>query len=109
MALIAAAFILGGKGPAVSPTTAVAIARGRLARGRDPFTSVGDLHLRWLDRRDLLSEEVKDPGRDIPRSMFGGVLLVIGIYLLVNLALVYVLPISKIAGQEFRLLARPRR
>lgn len=47
------------------------------------------------------SEEVKDPGRDIPRSLFGGVLLVIGIYLLVNLALLYVLPISNIAGQEF--------
>jgi APA family basic amino acid/polyamine antiporter len=47
------------------------------------------------------SEEITDPGRDIPRSMFGGVLLVIVIYLLVNLALLYVLPISKIAGQEF--------
>ena len=47
------------------------------------------------------SEEITDPGRDIPRSMFGGVLLVIVIYLLVNLALLYVLPISKIAGQDF--------
>src|SRR5258708_5153237 len=33
--------------------------------------------------------------------MFGGVLLVIGIYLLVNLALLYVLPLSQIAGQDF--------
>jgi len=33
--------------------------------------------------------------------LFGGVLLIICIYLLVNLALLYVLPISKIAGQEF--------
>lgn len=47
------------------------------------------------------SEEVRDPGRDIPRSLFSGVLAIIGIYLLVNVALVYVLPISKIAGQEF--------
>src|SRR5712691_11857082 len=47
------------------------------------------------------SEEVNNPGRDIPRSMFGGVLSVIAIYLLVNLAHVYVLPISKIAGQDF--------
>jgi APA family basic amino acid/polyamine antiporter len=47
------------------------------------------------------SEEVKDPARDIPRSLFSGVLAIIGIYLLVNLALLYVLPISKIAGQEF--------
>ncbi|MFN2532673.1 MAG: APC family permease [Pyrinomonadaceae bacterium] len=47
------------------------------------------------------SEEVENPGRDIPRAMFGGVMSVIAIYLLVNLALLYVLPISRIAGQEF--------
>lgn len=47
------------------------------------------------------SEEVSDPGRDIPRSMIGGVLSVIGIYMLVNLALLYVLPLNKIAGADF--------
>lgn len=47
------------------------------------------------------SEEVKNPGRDVPRSLFGGVLAVIVIYLLVNLALLYVLPMSGIAGKEF--------
>ena len=47
------------------------------------------------------SEEVKNPGRDIPRSLFGGVLTITAIYLLVNLALLYVLPISQIAGKEF--------
>ena len=46
------------------------------------------------------SEEVRDPARNIPRSLFGGVLSIIGIYLLVNLALVYVLPLSKIAGDK---------
>src|SRR4030095_3905168 len=43
------------------------------------------------------SEEVRNPARDIPRSMLGGVLAVIAIYLLVNLAVLYVLPISDIA------------
>lgn len=47
------------------------------------------------------SEEVTNPGRDVPRSLFGGVLAVIAIYLLVNLALLYVLPVSQIAGKEF--------
>jgi APA family basic amino acid/polyamine antiporter len=46
-------------------------------------------------------EEVQDPGKAIPRSLFGGVLLIIAIYLLVNVSFLYVLPISKIAGQEF--------
>ena len=45
------------------------------------------------------SEEVRDPGRDIPRSMFGGVLSVTAIYLLVNIAFLHVLPLSALAGQ----------
>ncbi len=45
------------------------------------------------------SEEVRDPGRDIPRAMFGGVLLVTAIYLLVNIAFLYVLPLRALAGQ----------
>jgi APA family basic amino acid/polyamine antiporter len=47
------------------------------------------------------SEEVTNPGRDIPRAMFGGVLTIIAIYMLVNLALLFVLPVSQIAGQDF--------
>jgi APA family basic amino acid/polyamine antiporter len=47
------------------------------------------------------SEEVTNPGRDIPRAMFGGVLTIVAIYLLVNVALLFVLPISQIAGQDF--------
>jgi amino acid transporter len=49
------------------------------------------------------SEEVTDPDRDIPRSMLGGVLSVIAIYLLVNLAVLYVLPMSEIAGSDLAL------
>ena len=46
------------------------------------------------------SEEVREPERNIPRSLFGGVLLVIVIYLLFNLALLYVLPLSQMAGDK---------
>lgn len=49
------------------------------------------------------SEEVQNPDRDIPRSMFGGVVSVIAIYLLVNLAVLYVLPMSEIAGSDLAL------
>ena len=45
------------------------------------------------------SEEVRDPGRDIPRSMLGGVLSVAAIYLLVNLAFLHVLPMEALASQ----------
>ncbi len=45
-------------------------------------------------------EEVRNPGRDVPRSTFGGVALITLIYVAVNLALVYVLPIGRLAGEN---------
>jgi APA family basic amino acid/polyamine antiporter len=45
------------------------------------------------------SGEVKNPGRDIPRSMAGGVLAVIVIYLLLNVAFMRVLPLTTMAGE----------
>ena len=43
-------------------------------------------------------EEDRDPARNLPRTMILGVLSVIGIYLLVNIALLRVLPMSELAG-----------
>jgi APA family basic amino acid/polyamine antiporter len=42
------------------------------------------------------TEEIKDPVRQLPRSMIGGVALVMLIYMLVNAALVYVLPLKEL-------------
>jgi APA family basic amino acid/polyamine antiporter len=49
------------------------------------------------------SEEVHDPARDIPRSMFGGVAAVIIIYAFVNLAVLHTLPIQQVAGDPLPL------
>jgi APA family basic amino acid/polyamine antiporter len=46
-------------------------------------------------------EENQDPTRTLPRSAIGGVVGTIGIFLLINLALLYVLPISQMAGSTF--------
>jgi APA family basic amino acid/polyamine antiporter len=46
-------------------------------------------------------EEVRNPGRDIPRAIFGSVATIMGIYLLINAAVLYVLPMSRIAGNTF--------
>jgi basic amino acid/polyamine antiporter, APA family len=43
-------------------------------------------------------EEDRDPARNLPRTMILGVLSVIGIYLLVNIMLLKVLPMSELAG-----------
>lgn len=44
------------------------------------------------------SEELRDPGREIPRSMFGGLAAVAIIYLLVNVACLVALPLDAFAG-----------
>ena len=44
------------------------------------------------------SEEVRDPGREIPRALFGGVLSVLALYLLLNAAFLVALPLSAIAA-----------
>jgi len=46
-------------------------------------------------------EEVRDPGRDIPRAMIGGVVLVLAIYLVLNAAFLRVVPVAEMAGDPF--------
>src|SRR2546423_338605 len=43
------------------------------------------------------SEEDRDPNHNLPRSMIGGVAAVVAVYLLVNVALLAVLPIADLA------------
>jgi APA family basic amino acid/polyamine antiporter len=47
------------------------------------------------------SEEDTNPESNLPRSMFGGIAAIIGIYLLVNLAVLNVLPMSQLAASRF--------
>jgi APA family basic amino acid/polyamine antiporter len=46
-------------------------------------------------------EEDRDPARNLPRAMIGGVLAVTGIYLLVNIALIKLLPMAELSGATF--------
>jgi basic amino acid/polyamine antiporter, APA family len=55
------------------------------------------------------SEEIKEPGRDVPRAIFGSVFSIMGIYLLLNAAVLYVLPMSEISGNDFALGAAANR
>src|SRR5215217_2172588 len=99
LALIVAAFIFGGGGALTSfqshSTSTITLAAVVISLQAAIYTYDGWSGVIYF------SEEVQHPGRDIPRSLFGGVLLVTAIYLLVNVALLYVLPISGIAGKEF--------
>lgn len=46
-------------------------------------------------------EEIRNPGREIPRAMIGGVILVLLIYLALNLAFLRVLGLEAMAGDPF--------
>ena len=56
----------------------------------------------WADL-SFMSGEIKDPSRTLPRALIIGTLLIIAIYLLVNLAYIYLVPVPEIA--QSRLIA----
>ncbi len=99
VALIAAAFVFGGGGSLTSaeiqPTSAITLTAIIVSLQAAIYTYDGWAGVIYF------SEEVTHPGRDIPRSLLTGVLTIAAIYVLVNVALLYVLPISEIAGKEF--------
>jgi APA family basic amino acid/polyamine antiporter len=45
----------------------------------------------------FFAEEDENPGKNIPRSYFIGAITIISLYLLINAAILYVLPVSEIA------------
>jgi APA family basic amino acid/polyamine antiporter len=47
-----------------------------------------------------MAEENADPGRSLPRAIIGGTLLVVALYLLVNVALLRVLPLHVLAASD---------
>ena len=81
--------------PGVVPTGMALVAAFVLALQAVIFTYDG-----WMGPI-YFGEEVKNPGRGIPRAMVLGVLVVMTIYVLVNLGLVRVLGIDRMAGDPF--------
>jgi len=104
-ALIAACFAWGGRGggggavttaaPAVAPAAGVGLLTALvLALQGIIYTYDG-----WYSTV-YFGEEVRDTARSVPRAMVGSVLLVICVYLLFNAALLYVLPLERLAGEK---------
>jgi basic amino acid/polyamine antiporter, APA family len=96
LALVAACFWFGGGKPASAPParTEPLLVAIILAVQAIILTYDG-----WYEAL-YFTEEIRDPVRHLPRSMIGGVALVIVIYMLVNGALVYVLPLHDLAGSK---------
>lgn len=95
---IAACFWLGGRNPAAqgivgeregSLLVAFIVALQMVIYTYDGWSAV-----------IYFSEEVKEPARNIPRSMFGGVVAVMAIYLVLNAAFLRVVPLATIAREK---------
>ena len=102
LGFVAAAFLLGGHREFAGPAPAEA-ARGTFATVVAcvlSFQLVLSAFGGW-NAVIYFAEEDTDPRRNIPRSLFGGIALIIVIYLLVNAALLYVLPMQVMATSKF--------
>lgn len=97
LVFVAICFAFAGRAQApatqsAAATTATGFAALLLAAQSVIYTYDG-----W-DGAIYFSEELDDPGRQIPRSMFYGLLTVAAIYVLINIAFMAALPIRALAG-----------
>lgn len=101
MVLVAACFLLSGNANVnLQPPPALAMPRGLalmtafvLALQAVIYTYDGWFGVIYF------SGETRNPDVDVPRSMFSGTLSIMAIYLLVNAAIVHVLPMTLLAGK----------
>jgi APA family basic amino acid/polyamine antiporter len=105
--LVIACFALGGQlRAAAPPSTAapLALPSGWLLFGGIVVALQAVIYtVDGWDGVIYFGEEVRHPGRDVPRAIFGSVLSIAAIYLLLNAAVLYVLPMREIAGNNFAL------
>lgn len=97
---IAAAGIWAGDlaGFAPQPTSASGPTAGLLGFAL-AYQSISFAYYGWEDAAKM-AEEVKDPGRALPRILVGGSLAVMALYLLLNVAFLAALTPSEMAGSE---------
>lgn len=99
-ALVAAAFVLphadqAAAAPAPMPHGLALVAALALAMQGVIYTYNG------YHDPVFFGEELRDPGREIPRSIFRGLYLVMVLYLLLNAAFLWVIPLGALAHDPF--------
>jgi APA family basic amino acid/polyamine antiporter len=97
LALVTACLVFGGNAPvqvADPARTATGFAAFMLAAQAVIYTYDG-----W-SAPIYFSEELDDPGRDIPRASFISLISVAAIYILINVAFVRAVPIASLAGSQ---------
>lgn len=85
--------------PAAHQPETVSSGNGLLAFGIAMLVITGTYN-GWADIV-FFGEEIRDPGRAVPRALFGGIIAVAVLYLLVNAAILHVLTPAGAAGSEY--------
>jgi APA family basic amino acid/polyamine antiporter len=96
---IAAAGIWGGDTQAFSQPMTVAPEYAGLLGFALAYQSVAFAYYGWEDAAKL-AEEVRDPGKSLPRILIGGATAVAAVYLLMNVAFLAALTPAEMAGSE---------
>ena len=93
--IIVFGFIKGnGQNPIVQPM---------VAEGLSPMSVIGQVLIAILFAYDgwinvgAIAGEMKDPGKDLPKAIVGGLSLVMAVYVVINLAYLWVLPADQLA------------
>lgn len=104
IAFVIACFVYGGSSDSAlaagSPTAVTATTFAQITAFILAFQLVLGTYDGWHEAI-YFTEEDKNPSQNIPKSLFGGLAVIITIYLLVNIALLYVLPMTDLAGSKF--------
>ena len=104
LGFVVACFVFGGQNNPMDTAQTATIAPKSFSASLIAFILAIQLVLGTYDgwySAIYFSEEDANPTINLPRSMFGGIAAIIGIYLLVNLALLYVLPMSQLVASKF--------
>ena len=93
--IIICGFFMGeGNNPIVTPIT---------AEGISPMAVIGQVLIAILFAYDgwinvgALAGEMKNPGKDLPKAIVGGLAAVMAVYLIINVAYLWVLPADQLA------------
>lgn len=93
--IIVFGFIKGTSTPIFTPLTGPDV---------NPLSALGQVLISTLFAYDgwinvgALAGEMKDPGRDLPRAIVGGLSIVMAVYLSINIAYLWIVPASELAN-----------
>ena len=89
------AFVKGsGTNPILSPMVGEGLSTGTVLGS--VLISILFAYEGWINVTPIVGE-MKDPGKDLPKAFAGGILIIMAIYLLVNVAYLWVLPADQLA------------